>query len=324
MVWSIEKSAIDSQSFTDDVKVTYLKTLVTGKAKIAIAEFAYCGLMYKDALRTLDRPQAVVSAHFDKLSNFPSLKMHKIDNIIKYSAAISSLVGVFESLSYDADLKSASLINQAVQKLPPDMKESWSPFTVKKLWVNPTLLDFNDWLKEKAEAHDLMKQSATKAKLEENSTSVTKTKTASKVFASNSQQRKTKKQMPSSSTDTYSCCIVCRGNHRLWECRVFKETTPTQGAKLMADNKLCFSCLRDKHTFRQCPQPVKWLAEWCNSSHNTILHEADRVSQQNSQQIPLPFNLLATQVKVKQLLVYSRLIIPQRCHQLLTLRGSFR
>ena len=42
------KSAIDSQSLTHDVKLTYLKTLVTGKAKIAIAEFAYCVLMYKD------------------------------------------------------------------------------------------------------------------------------------------------------------------------------------------------------------------------------------------------------------------------------------
>ena len=176
------KSAIDSQTLTDDVKLTYLKTLVTGKAKIAIAEFAYCGLMYKDALRTLERkfgqPQAVVSAHLDKLSNFPPPKMHNSDNIINYSAAISSLVGVFKSLSYDADLKSASLLNQAVQKLPPNMKESWSLFTVKKHWVKPTLLDFED--KEKAEAHVLMKQSATKAKPEENITSVTKTQNSLK------------------------------------------------------------------------------------------------------------------------------------------------
>ena len=254
------KSAIDSQSLTDDVKLTYLKTLVTGKAKIAIAEFAYCGLMYKDALRTLERkfgqPQAVVSAHLDKLSNFPPLKLHNSDNI--YSAAISSLVGVFKSLSYDADLKSASLLNQAVQILPPNMKESWSLFTVKKHWVKPTLLDFNDWLEEKAEAHDLMKQSATKARPEDNSTSVAKTKIASKVFASNSQQRETKKQMPPSSTNTYSRCIVCKGNHSgKLECRVFKEKTPTQRAKLVADNKRCFSCLRDKPTYRQCPQPRK-------------------------------------------------------------------
>ena len=195
------KSAIDSQSLTDVVKLTYLKTLVTGKAKIAIAEFAYCGLMYKDALRTLERkfgqPQAVVSAQLDKLSNFPPLKMHNSDNIINYSAAKSSLVGVFRSLSYDADLKSASLLNQAVQELPSNMKESWSLFTVEKHWVKPTHLDFNVWLKEKAEAHDLLKQSATKARPEDSSTSVNKAKTASKVFASNSQQRDTKKQIPS-------------------------------------------------------------------------------------------------------------------------------
>ena len=34
------KSAIDSSPLTDDVKLTYLKTLVTGKAKTTIAEFA--------------------------------------------------------------------------------------------------------------------------------------------------------------------------------------------------------------------------------------------------------------------------------------------
>ena len=47
------KSATDSQSLTDDVKLTYLITLLTGKAKTA--EFAYCGVMYKDALKTLER-----------------------------------------------------------------------------------------------------------------------------------------------------------------------------------------------------------------------------------------------------------------------------
>ena len=176
------KSAIDAQSLTDDVKLTYLKNLVAGKAKTPIAEFAYCGVMYKDALKTLERkfgqPQAVVSAHLDKLSSFPPLKMHNSDNIINYSATISSLVGFFKSLSYDADLKSASLLNTAVQKLPPNLKESWSLFTVKKHWVKPTLLDFNDWLKEKAEVHDLMKQTSSKARTEDNNNSVVKTKVA--------------------------------------------------------------------------------------------------------------------------------------------------
>ena len=80
------KSAIDSQSLIDDVKLTYLKTLVTGKAKTAIVMFAYCVAMYKDKPRTLERKfrqlQAVVGAHLDKLNSFPPLKMHNSDNII--------------------------------------------------------------------------------------------------------------------------------------------------------------------------------------------------------------------------------------------------
>ena len=213
------KSAIDTQSLTDDVKLTYLKTLVTGKAKTAIAEFAYCGVMYKDALKTLERkfgqPQAVVSAHLEKLSSFPPLKMHNSDNIINYSATISSLVGVFKSLSYDADLKSASLLNTAVQKLPPNLKESWSLFTVKKHWIKPTLLDFNDWLKEKAEAHDLMKQTSSKAKTEDNTNSVVKTKVASRTFAANTQTKGTQRPASTSATPATPRCIVCKGIHRI-------------------------------------------------------------------------------------------------------------
>ena len=170
------KNAIDSQTLTDGVNLTYLKMLVTCKAKTAITEFAYCDLRYKDALTTLERkfgqPQTVVGANLKKLSNFPPPKLHNSDNIISSSAAKTSLVGVFKSLSYDADLKNASLLSQAVQKLPPNMKESSSLFAVKKHWFKPTLLDINDWLK-KADAHNLMKPIPTKKKSEDNSTSVT-------------------------------------------------------------------------------------------------------------------------------------------------------
>ena len=108
------RSAIDSASLSNDVKLTYLKTLVTGKAKTAILEFAYCGTTYHDALKTLERKfgqlQAVVSAHLDKLNSFPPLKMHNSDNVIAFSATISAMVGVFRSLKYEHDLSNAALL----------------------------------------------------------------------------------------------------------------------------------------------------------------------------------------------------------------------
>ena len=138
-----------------------------------------------------------------------------------------------------------------MQKLPPSLKESWSLFTVKKHWVKPTLLDFNDWLKEKAKADDLMKQTSSKARTEDNTNSVVKTKVASRTFAANTQSKGTQRPASSSATPPPTRCIVCKGNHRIWECIVFKEKSLTQRAKVVVEAKLCFSCLREKHMFRQ-------------------------------------------------------------------------
>ena len=122
------KSTVDSAVLTDDTKLRYLKTLVTGKAKTAIAEFSYSGVMYKDALATLQRkfgqPPAIVGAHLDKLNTFPPLKMHNSENVISFSAAISGLVAVFKSLSFNDDLNRVNLLNQAVSKLPPNLKKA--------------------------------------------------------------------------------------------------------------------------------------------------------------------------------------------------------
>ena len=161
---------------------------MTGNAKTAIAEFAYCGTMYKDALKLMERkfgqPQTVVSAYLDKLANYPPVRMHKSNSIMSYSATVSSLVGVFRSLNYLQDLSSASLLVQAVQKHPPKLKEAWSINIVKRNLDRPTLIHFNDWLKEEAEVHERMKAVSGKPRTERVPvTTVTMTKTGTKFFA---------------------------------------------------------------------------------------------------------------------------------------------
>ena len=56
-----------------------------------------------------------------------------------------------------------------------------------------------------------------------------------------------------------------------------KEKSPTQRAKVVAEAKLCFSCLREKHMTRQCPNSRNSWKDGCNRSHNTLLHVAERV-----------------------------------------------
>ena len=169
-------------------------------------------------------------------------------------------------LKYDADLVSSALLNQAVQKLPPNLKESWSLHTVKQGWLCPSLLDFNLWLQEKAEAHDRMQfGSTTKPKGEPNSTT-TKVKTETKTFASASE-----------STTTNELCPAFKGKHPLFRSKVFREKTPNQRAKIVADNKLCFSCFGKGHNARNCSPARTRGKDNCKLTHNSLLHGADRV-----------------------------------------------
>ena len=64
---------------------------------------------------------------------------------------------------------------------------------------------------------------------------------------------------------------------------MFRKKTPTERAKLVADNKHRFSCFRPNHSFRQCPQRRKCSEESCESSHNTFLHGAERSFQRKSE-----------------------------------------
>ena len=197
-------STVDSAILSDDEKLTYLKTLVLGKAKSAIAEYSYSRVLYKDALATLQRkfgqPHAVVGAHLDKLSNFPPLRMHNSENVIGFSSTISGLVAVFKSQSFNDDLKSVNLLNQAVSKLPPNLKEEWSMQTVRRQWHRPTLLNFNEWLKEKAEGHERLKTINSKVTSEE----PVEQKVGTKVFANNAKVSDKTKEKPK--FPPYSVC----------------------------------------------------------------------------------------------------------------------
>ena len=198
----------------------------------------------------------MVSAYLDKLANFPPVKLPNSENIISYAATICSLVGVFQSLNYVQNLWSASRLGQAVQKLPPNLKEGWSMHTVKRDLNRPTLIDFNDWLKDKAEANERMQASSGKPKVEETRTgNVTKTKTNSKVFAATKTSTRDTMATKSSTQKSQVSCVVGKDKHPLWQCQVFQKKTPTERAKVVAENKLCFSCFNGQNSFRNCPNP---------------------------------------------------------------------
>ena len=116
------RSAVDSQSIlSDDVTLTYLKTLLTGKAYLVIAVFAYSGRIHRDAIRVLEgnlgQPQTVVSAPLENFNSAPPVKMNNSESIINFACVISNLVGVFRLLASEKYLKGTLIMNQILDKI---------------------------------------------------------------------------------------------------------------------------------------------------------------------------------------------------------------
>ena len=120
--------------------------------------------------------------------------------------------------------------------------------TVRRQWHRPTLLNFNEWLKGKAEGHERLKTISSKGKSEE----PVNQEVGTKVFASNARvSAKTKEKRK------FLPCSVCKGQHALWTCAVFKEKNATQRATHIDEQKLCFPCLQSNHSFRNCSKARK-------------------------------------------------------------------
>ena len=172
-------------------------------------------------------------------------------------------------------------MSQAVCKLPPNLGEQWSMHTVTSDMLRPTLIDFNNWLKRKAEAHERMNAPGTnKLKNDE-----AKSRTSSKSLAVTGSATTPLFPNPSVSPRKLNPeskllpCPECKGKHPLWMCDDFKAKSPTQRAKLAAENNFCFRCVNGVHKASECDNDIQCTSPNCESprQHNTLLHCANRI-----------------------------------------------
>jgi len=72
-------------------------------------------------------------------------------------------------------------------------------------------------------------------------------------------------------------CVVCKGNHPLYRCVVFKAKTPTQRAKVVVDNSMCSRCINGRHSTKLCRIGITCSHPGCGKFHHVLLHGAERV-----------------------------------------------
>ena len=157
--WSSLFNAVTHNAPIDDnAKMSHLKTLVEGKAKVAIAGLGYSGALYHTAWATLVRnfcrPQTVVNAQMKLIHMYPFIKSHDSAAIKKYTQLISTCVSVLHQYGFSGDLSSESVLNTALRKLPPELKTKWLFHAKGTGYESANFRKFSDWLNEVAFVHD--------------------------------------------------------------------------------------------------------------------------------------------------------------------------
>ena len=266
--WSgMFKATIDSCEISDTEKMSHLKLYVKGKAKDTIHGMGYEGHMYKLAWSALQRkfgqPHTIVGTQLAKVQKTPSIRIHDHQAIVDYATTIAQFVNILSSLKYSADLQSASNLQMAVSKLPPDLKTRWFTYLTTTLYEtsHPGLLDFNEWLSTQSEAYERLLTSSSASGY----TASQSDRTAKPRFGSSFQS--------TNATDTKFSgakeCPLGDGKHRIWTCEKFKKMSVEERTEECKKNRLCFKCLNGNHRVADCKGSK---CKECDRKHNVLLH----------------------------------------------------
>ena len=218
--WSqLLQATVHAANIDDSVKMNHLKTMVTGKAKEAIAGLGYTAEMYNVAwnvlVRNFGKPQMVVNAQLKRIYSFPPMKPYDGAALIKFARIVSSCVNVLTQFNYVGDLNSEGVLGSATRKLTLNMKTKWLTYVQQLNLYQPGLAVFSEWLNDIADVQDEFLLSsnpnADRVKLSY------KEKAKGSTFATsatNTENDNSKDQRE---------CVLKDGKHPIWKCEKFKK-----------------------------------------------------------------------------------------------------
>ena len=284
---------IGDTQLSDGQKIAYLQGLVIGKAKTAIEGFACNGHLYKDAINELKQrfgnPNVIISNLLEKLINYRPPTTSLPWTIVNFSTFINTMTRTLQELNFEADLNSTTILKHATDKLPYSEEFKWNQFVLRRRIQQPTLADFNQWIKEIAEAHEhSTHQGRSNTSLSTNSDTHQRnfnlngnrqfrqqpthpnreqqqqqqpTQNINNFSNNNNKnqhnQRSTTQMFPatrgSNSNNQPPPCVFNDGNHQLFHCPTFKAKTADERLQTVYQLNLCRNCLGANHQANNCP-----------------------------------------------------------------------
>ena len=261
--------SVDRVVTDDSVKLTRLLQFTCGDAKSAIESCIHLGGSrgYQQARKILT--ERFGDNHLISERVIASLKngrpVRTAEDLIHLADDLSNGHTTLNSVNCLSEIDTQSCIADIALRLQPFMRNRWKR-NVMDIKENkgryPKFLEFVEFIrKQAAEATDpVYGQWGSKPKPSDSKPN--KVSSYSTVTSSSDRQANRRKYQ----------CILCREDHRLFYCQVFKRMKPSERLGLVREKNLCENCLFSNHKVEDCRKMSRCTIEGCGLKHTKFIH----------------------------------------------------
>ena len=270
------RDVVHAQEYLNDSqRMRFLLQQLKGEAEKAVKGFQNDSRGYVLALKQLKKlfgqRSLVARAVLAKVTKGKPIENDDVKGLSEFLYSINDCLITLKQLNYVADLHSSDTLQQALQRLPVRLLSKWSD---RCLFIRrteePNLVHLEAWLQDRVLALKEMNLSSRKQQTRKPKEEVKEEKFAGATMKTGDVK--------------YPPCPLCKKDgHSLGKCFKYKELSPGKRMEAVKELNLCYNCLTDGHSRKDCKSTYKCFESRCEKRHHTTLHgsykEKDKVRQ---------------------------------------------
>lgn len=243
----------NNNTLTDIQKYHYLRSCLGNEASKIIQSLEFAAHNYNDAWGILcdrfDNSRLLVNNHLQSLFDIAQLNKESPSGIRELIDSVNKHLRALNTLQLPTNHWDVIIIHMVSLKLDKTTNKEWEQSRKDKSL--PTLKQFFEFLKNKADILDTLQMNVKDIRISESKNKV-RHSFITKV-----------------SNSTQVLCTYCKQRHLIYVCEKFLQLTINDRWKKVREMKLCANCLSFGHFSSMCK---KGNCKKCSKRHNTLLH----------------------------------------------------
>ena len=278
----------DKRSFTDDIRMERLLSVLDGEAKRTVTSIGRSGLFYATAMKTLKsnfgNPMVVSFLKLKSVLDLPQITNENRAGLRAFHQQLKSVITWLNSMGDTSAINSIENTTKAIARIPRYLRSKFfRDFKDAKLNNQSlNLTTFEIWLGNKvAELFNPISAIIDHQEKQRKDFH----KDAHRLERDIRNPHRTFLALAEGTSNYHSNilrCWLCSKDHKIAECNQFVTLSVDERLRLVKINKLCFNCLSNSHMINNCKSKVFCRVDNCKKRHHTLLHPANECDNSNS------------------------------------------